>query len=261
MPKQHKRKTPKRKNAKKPRENTPGYAMTHHSSMSRRMFLPERYVTEFSNTLNVFQTAGHATAAAGNYTSMVLNSIVYMFNPPTYPTTLVPGAAFAYNAAVVQGNLITQGPIGYVNFAGLYTKYKVHKFRVEIVVIPANSADAESVTFAPLGAEEIPSAAAGSVNTHVMESQPSAVTKIVNAFSSPSGNTLVFEGFPWDYLGVRKEQYLDQAPDAISGFPATPCYGGLFCQQIMGSNNAASIATQITITQIVELSDLVNPIN
>jgi len=229
--------------------------------MSRKMFLPERYITEFSNTLNVYQAAGRSTAAAGNYTDMVLNSIVYMFNPPSYPATLAPGPAYAFNAAVVQGNLITQGPIGYVNFVGLYTKYKVHKFRVAITVIPANSADCTSVTFAPLGAEEIPSAAAGSVNTHVMESQPNAVTKVVNAFSSPQQNTLVYEGFPWDFLGVRKEQYLDQAPDAISGFPATPVYGGLFLQQLMGSNNAAAIATQITITQVVELSDLVNPIN
>jgi len=228
--------------------------------MNRKMFLPERYVTTFTNSLNCYLAAGRSTAAAGNYTNFVLNSIVYQFNSG-YPVTLAPGSTFAFNAALVQGCAITQGPIGYTNFAALYEKYKVHKFKITATVIPSNVADATSMTLLPIGAEQIPSAAAGSVNTRVFESQPSAVTKVCIPFGPPSANTVTIEGFPWDYLGVRKEQYLDEAPDAIGVFPATPCYGGLFLQQLMGSNNSTAISVHITIEQVVELCDLVNPIN
>jgi len=228
--------------------------------MSRKMFLPERYVTTFTNSLDCYLAATRSTAAAGNYTNFVLNSIVYQFNA-AYPVTLAPGATFNFNGALVQGNSITQGPIGYTNFAAMYEKYKVHKFKISVTVIPANVADATSATLLPIGAEQIPSAAAGSVNTRVFESQPSAVSKMCIPFGPSQSNTLTIEGYPWDYLGVRKEQYLDEAPDPIGVFPATPCYGGLFLQQVMGSNNVAAIAIHIVIEQVVELSDLVNPIN
>jgi hypothetical protein len=224
------------------------------------MFLPERYVTEFSNTLNVYIAAGRSTAAAGNYMDMVVNTLNSQFNA-TYAATVAPGATYSFWGTLVQGNVISQAPIGYTNFAGLYTKFKVHKFRVVVTVQPANSADTSSVVLAPLGAEEIPSTGAGSVNTHVMESQPSAVSKICQAFTCPRENTLTIEHNCWDYLGMRKEQYLDQPPDAIGGYPATPIFAGLFLQQLNGTNNAAAVVVQITIQQVVELCDLVNPIN
>lgn len=257
---------PKRTNKKssstkrKPRENSRGYAITSKAPLGRKLFLPERFVTAFTNSLECYLPVSRSTAAAGNYTNFVLNSIVYSFNA-AYPVTLAPGATYSFNGALVQGNSITQGPIGYTNFIAMYEKYKVHKFKVTVTVIPANVADATSATLLPIGAEQIPSAAAGSVNTRVFESQPSAVTKVLTPFLSGPSSTLVIEGYPWDYLGVRKEQYLDEAPDAIGVFPATPCYGGLFLQQLMGSNNVAQIAVRIQIEQIVELSDLVNPIN
>lgn len=224
------------------------------------MFLPERYVTEFSNTMNVYIAAGRSTAAAGNYLDMVVNSLASQFNA-TYSAVAAPGPAYSFWGSLVQGNAITQAPIGYTNFVGLYTKYKVHKFRVSVTVQPSNSADITAVVLAPLGAEEIPSTGAGSVNTHVMESQPSAVSKIAVAFAPARENTVVIEHNCWDFLGMRKEQYLDQAPNAIGGYPATPMFAGLYLQQLNGSANAAALAVQITIQQVVELCDLVSPIN
>jgi hypothetical protein len=236
--------------------------MSLRAPIGRKLYLPERYVTTFTNSLECYLSSTKSTATAGNYTNFVLNSIVYSFNA-AYPVTLVPGATFAFNGNLVQGNTVTQGPIGYTNFVGLYEKYKVHKFRMTAVVIPANVADATSATLLPIGEEQIPSAAAGSVNTRVFEAQPSSVNKTCTPFctGTPGSNTLVIEGYPWDYLGMRKEQYLDEAPDAIGVFPATPCYGGLFLQQLMGTANVAAISVRLTLEQVVELCDLVNPIN
>jgi hypothetical protein len=228
--------------------------------MGRKMFLPERYVTEFSNVMNVYIPAGRSTAAAGNYMDVVTNSLSSQFNA-TYTAVTAPGAAYSFWGTLVQGNTITQAPIGYTNFAGLYLRYRVHSFRITVTVMPANSADVTAVVLAPLGNEEIPSAGAASVNTHVMMSQPSSVMKICTPFADPRENTVSIQHNCWDFLGQRKEQYLAQQPDVISGYPVVPLFAGLFLQQMNGSNNAAAIAVQITLEQVVELCDLNNPIN
>lgn len=224
------------------------------------MFLPERYVTEFTNTFNCYLAAGSATAAAGNYADIVVNSLAAQFNA-SYPMTLVPGAAYAFRGVPIQGNSIAQTPIGFTNFAGMYTKFKVMKFRVAVAVQPAQSGDTCAVVVAPLGAEEIPASGAGNVNTHVMESQPNAVSKVCSQYVAPRENTIVIEHFPWDILGMRKDQYIDQPSDVIGLFPALPCYAGIFLQQLNGANNGAALPIQVTISQVVELTDLINPIN
>jgi hypothetical protein len=224
------------------------------------MFLPERYVTEFSNTFNCFIPAASATAAAGNYSDIVVNSLAAQFNA-TYPMTLTPGATYAFHGTAVQGNSIAQTPLGFTNFVGMYTKFKVMRFKVILTVQPAASSDTAVVVLSPLGAEEIPSTGAGSVNTHVMESQPNAVSKVVSWAVAPRENTLVIEHYPWDILGVRKDQYCDQSPDPIGLFPATPIYAGIFLQELNGTSNGSAIVVQCTIQQVVELCDLVQPIN
>lgn len=226
------------------------------------MFLPERYVTTFTNTLNVYLPAGTSTAAAGNYTDICVNSLTGQYNV-TYPTTSAPGAAYAFHGSLVQGDSVAQTPLGYVSFVSMYTNYKVLRFKLSAMVQPTLTSDAAALVLIPLGNEEIPSSAAGSTNLKIMSSQPNAVNKVAYAFSSAAANTIVLEHNVWDILGQRKEQYMDQSPTPIASLPGNSqiAFAGLFVQQLNGANNTGSIIVQLQLEQIVELSDLIQPLN
>lgn len=252
----------KRKSKRPKSHNGSNFSLTFSPKLSRKMYLPERYVTTFTNTLNLYIPAGASTAAAGNYTDICVNTLSGQYNV-SYPSTAAPGAAYAFHASTVQGDLIAQTPLGYVSFASMYTNYKVMRFKLSAMIQPTLSSDTTALVLFPIGNEEIPSSAAGSTNLKVMASQPNAVNKIAYAFSSSTVNTAVIEHNVWDIIGQRKEQYVDQSPTPISSLPNNTqiAFAGLFLQQLNGANNTGSIIVQLQLEQIVELSDLIQPLN
>jgi len=223
------------------------------------MFLPERYTTTLTNTLNGYIGTGYATAAAGNFCDFMVNSIASPFyGGVSYPFTSGTGVySWGFHGSLVQGDVLSQASIGYQSLAGLYTNYKVHSYKVTVTVQPATAADPTVVSLIPIGGEEIPSTSAAQVDCRVMCSQPLSASKLCASGVPPSSNTLVIAHRVSDTLGLRQQQWLDMPPSALNATPTYPCYAGLFLQETNGSNNSAPISVMIVLEQVVEFSDLI----
>lgn len=224
--------------------------------------MPERFTTTFSTTLNVYIPAGYATAAAGNYMDVCVNSVSSPFQfGCTYTATQAPAPTYAFHGSLVQGDVLGQVAMGYTAMASLYMQYKVHSFKLAVTAQPGAASDPMQLVVIPLGAEEIPSSSAGQVNSRVLSNQPNCVTKVCASGVPASLNTARVSHKVWDILGLRQQQYLDFPNALLSAIPSYPCYAGIFLQGINGSNNASPVTVQIVLEQVVELSDLIQPIN
>lgn len=229
--------------------------------------LPERLENSVVTTMDMYYPAGRLTAAAGNYFAVMVNSIASPFNVPTFTATLTTASySFANYANLIQGNSITDSPMGYSTMGGLYTKYAVLRYRLEVTAIPGSTTDAARMVVLPIGNEEIPSTGASSVNLRVLEEQPFALATTVASATDvgpASGNTLVLSGCPYKDLGVDRSTYLSDATVSMNSQPATAyrSYAGIFLQELNGSNSTVAFSLQVKLTQIVQWSDLIQQVN
>lgn len=231
--------------------------------LSAAAFFPDRTATVVATTMDFYWPAGTQTAAAGNYFSVYPNSCFQPFGT-NYQITAAPGSAFANHATLVQGDALTNGPMGISSLAILYTNYRVRKYRFEITVVPQSSTDTCRLVVVSMGGEEIPTAAGESLR--IMESQPYAMSKTcaVSVVGGPgNNNTLNYYGEPAKDLGKKTYEYM-ALPDTLIG--ATPAAGvldsiGVFTQQLNGANNAGVVTCQIKLYQYAEFYDLVQQIN
>lgn len=225
--------------------------------------LPDRVEVSMVTCMDAYWVAGRMTAAAGNYFSVLVNSIVSPFSTPTlYMTAPTTTYSFASNAQLVQGFVITNNPLGYNTISPVYQNYRVMKYELEITVTPATGTDVLRLVTMPLGQEEIPSATAGSTNLRVLEEQPYALAKTCSSGTAAgpgANNTLRLSGAPYKDLGLTREQYLASGNQTlISAQPNNTIadYAGVFCQQLNGSNNASPVTVQCKLTQVVILESV-----
>jgi hypothetical protein len=194
--------------------------------------------------------------------SIIATSFFSPFATSTYSLTLAPGPTYAMNGALVQGCTIGQQAMGQGALAALYTNFKVMSYRVTATFMPQNVADTSAMVLLPVGLEEIPSTSAAAVDLRVLSSQPRAQTRICETTTAARENTLSFAQDSWDLVGVRKPQWLDFPNAACTGYPQQPQIGyvAIYLQQLNGANNAALCTLRVTIDQVVEFTDLLNPI-
>lgn len=213
--------------------------------------------------MDCYLAIGASTAGAGNYASIYANSLVSPFQTPTYPLTLAPGVAYAFNASLVNGNTIGQTAIGYNTIAVAYTNYKVLHYRIRVTVQPSASSDTTHLVVFPIGQEEIPSATGAFVNTRVLSSQPYARSRICAYGAETGSNSITFSSDVADSLEIRRSAWLDYLPTAVANQPAAGyrCFLGVFLQQLDGAANVAQIPVRIELDQVVEFTDLINPIS
>lgn len=226
---------------------------------------PNQVEVTLETPMEFYWPAGTMTSAAGNYMAVKLNSIIQPFNPATYPFSLIPGATFACNASAVQGFAANNGPLWQTTYQNLYARYIVVKYKLEITVVPGQAADMTRVVTIPLGGTEIVSGVAANVNCRVFEAQAYALAKTCSSATvagAGNNNTLVLSGAPYKDLGLTRDQYFDaisQYGALIASSPSQLAYGGVFFQQLNGSNNGAACTCQCKLTQTVRFMDLVEP--
>lgn len=229
---------------------------------------PNCVEVDFTTTLCGYIPANAATALRGNYMSVYLNGIVGPFNTPTFPFTLTTASySFAMAGQLVQGYNITSNPLGFTACQGLYTNFRVMRYRLEVTVNPASGSDTTRLVVLPLGQEEIPSASASNVDLRVIEEQPYALS-CTCASAVPSGpgsnNTLVLSGTPYKDLGLTRDQYMASGYQTSLGSQPNPSiadFAGIFLQQLNGSANSAPLVVSIKLQQIVRLEDLIQQVS
>jgi len=230
-----------------------------HKATLYQTIMPERVKTWIESTMDFYLVAGRSTAAAGNYMSVMVNTLAGAWNTTYTPTTAV-GPTYAMNGQLVNGNVVTSSPVGYGSIAAFYNMYKVLKYKLEITVQPASATDACRCVMFPLGNEQIPDGTATNVNTYVFEAQPHAIAMTAVSGASAEGNRLTLSGSIADVLGKRMEQWLDLDGSLIASLPSTndQAFVGFFTQQLNGANNASTLTIQCRLFQFIEFSDFNN---
>jgi len=232
------------------------------------LLLPQRFITSVSTNLNAYIAAGAATAAAGNYASIMVNSLTSPFNTPTYPMTATTATAtYAFAGSLVQGGHIYDSPIGTAGVLSLWQNYKVLSYRLKVTVMPVASADVCECVILPIGNEEIPSAAAGSTDLRVLCAQPRAINKICETNVPFRSNTLILEGHVHNLLGLTKAQWMalpsvpvGSQPPSVGTTMSQRAFCGFFLQELNGGNNQSIMTARFELEQTVELSDLIQQI-
>lgn len=246
-------------------------AIVFNSRLTSNEFFPDKIRTVLTTAFQGYWAVGAMTAAAGNYFSVNVNSILTPFANGTYQFTTGTGTAtFASNGTMIQGNVITVPPMGYTStIGGLYQRYRVYRYRLEITLFPQTASDSTRLIVLPLGNEEIVSASAANVNTRVLEEQPYAMAKtclsgVTAGGGAPGGsNTIITYGSPWKDLGLTYAQYSDQPTTNINAAPTANLqdWVGIFAQQLNGANNTGVVTIGVKLQQYVELYGLANPVN
>lgn len=237
-------------------------------SLSVSSWMPERFENTMVTTMEWSNANASLTAAAGNYWSVCVNSIVNAFNN-TYTPTLTPGGsglAYAQNGTLVQGYAVSNSPLGYTQLAAIYTYYKVFRYRLEVTVTPQSPSDSVRVIAIPLGTEETPSATAGNMNVRVLEGQPNTRSKTVLSGCSSLDNTIIIEGCPYKDLGLTREQYnsggqVGTASNYFVAFPTGADFVGIFSQILTGSNSAGIVTYQVKLIQDIVWDTIDAPLN
>lgn len=231
-------------------------------------WLPERMETVLTQSVDMYWGIGAMTAAAGNFFNLMV-SCQTPFTGTTYGMGTIPGPTFAANMSPVQGSTLLASPMGWVSLSGLYTNYRVKRYRLEITVMPQSASDSTRLVVFPIGGEQIPSAAAASVNLRVLEAQPYARAKTCTSgtvASDGGSNTIVYYGDVAKDLGKSHQDYMG-LPDVAIGtttaaIPASlQDFIGVFAQQLNGANNVGVVTCQVKLSQDIEFYELIQPIN
>lgn len=228
-------------------------------TLGSNVILPDCVQVELETAMDFYIPAGAATAAAGNYFAVILNSIVAPFNSPTYAvTTTTATATFACAGSLVQGFNIANNPLGAATIQANWGRYIVTKYRLEVCVDPGAQADLARLVIVPGGNEEIPSAVAGNVNCRCLEGQPYALAKTCSSgtVSGPGkNNTLILSGTPYKDCGKDLPMWLAGNQTLIASTPSQPIYAQVFIQELNGSNNGVALPVQCKLFQTVRLLD------
>ncbi len=210
--------------------------------------------------MNVYVNAAHSTAAAGNYASIGVNALT-AYSASNYTLLTAAAQPYSFHGNLVQGASLTQAPMGYGSLSALYTNYRVLSYTIKVTITPQVVSDILEFVVIPMGFEELPSSSAAAINLRVLASQPRARSRVCEASCPAKDNTITLSGTLWDLVGQRREQWMDQAPTAVTSSPNPLAFVGIFMQQLNGSNNSQTINVRIELVQTVEFTDLLNPIN
>jgi len=239
----------------------PSQALSLRGGLTGQTILPDRYTAWLENSIHFYVTAGQSSNSYGSYMSVQVGTIYQPFNT-TYTATAGTNL-YDMRGNLVQGSSNLENPIGYSTFATLYEKYKVLKYKIRVNARPSATGDAIQMVLFPLGNDQIPSASTGNVNLALMEGQPMAKSKQLNAHSSAFENSLELSQAMEDCLGKRKSQWSSLDGTNMGGFPSTDiqAYVGLYLQQINGAANTGPICVSVRLWQQVEFTDLLPQIN
>lgn len=236
-----------------------------YNSAGSGVVFPDRVEVNCVTTMCGYIAAANNRSAYGNYMSIMVNSIASPFSTPTFAwTTGIATYNFAFNGVLAQGYAITNNPMMFGDISTLYSKYVVVGYSCEVTVNPSSSGDPLRMTLGAYGTEEIPSSAQSNVNLRVLEAQPYTLSKTCTSgvIGGPGvNNTLKVSGAPYKDMGLTREQYIDNVT-AVTNQPGATVrdYVGLFLQPLNGTSNAAPVNVSVKLSQIVILSDLIQPV-
>lgn len=232
-----------------------------YNSAGSGVVFPDRVEVNCVTTLCGYIAAASNRSTTGNYMSVMVNSIASPFSTTYSFTTTTASYTYAFSGTLAQGYAITNNPMMFGDISTLYSKYVVVGYKIEVTVNPSSTGDPLRMTLGAYGTEQIPSSAAGNVNLRVLEAQPYTLSKTcANAVIGGPGvnNTLVLSGAPYKDMGYTREQYMDNLT-AVTNQPTLSDYVGLFLQPLNGTSNSSPVNVSIKLSQIVLLSDLVQP--
>lgn len=241
------------------------YSLTNRARMTLHTGFPARYRTAVKCEMQCYIPSGNATAAAGNYFSLVANSLYIPYTSTYNMTTGTGTAAFAFNGTLTNGYSIANSSMFYTELATIYAQYKVLRYSLKVTARSTSVADVFNLCLFPIGIQPIPAAGAGSVNMRVFGTQPRSVQKEIG--TGMSSTSLVLSQDVNDLLEIRKSQWLDMPSTQMTAQPAGTGtesflgFVGVFLQMLSGANNTGAISVTAELTQEVECTDLLQPIN
>jgi hypothetical protein len=235
--------------------------MVLNSNLRNNQSFPESVISTLTSVQSFSIPTANATAANGNYMSIMVNSIYTPFNTNyAFTSSALP---YSMRGVSVQGGGAGQNPVGYGNLAALYENYVVLGYSVRVTAVPTLGTDILRQVVVPLGNQEIVNPASGLVNLKIYESQPGAKALTCNSGSTPSGiGVTVLKGNCAKDMGMDRSQYTSRVW-SVGGPPTVAQYTdyvGIFLQELNGTNNTQPVVVTIHLSQIVKFMDLVNPV-
>lgn len=236
-------------------------ALRLYSGVRQNRILPQKYSTVLESTLNGYIAAGSMSVANGNYFDVLVNSLAYPWNTTYYASR---SATYSpSNISLVQGYAITNGFIGATTLLGLYTKYRVNKYKLDITVIPQNTGDSTILCAWPMGNSENFNAGATAPTCKICEGQPRAKTRLCVANSVQDENRVVIYGKAHEDLGISRLSYEADAITLTTNVTTTNYqdFVGVFLQIADGATNTGIMVINMKLTVQVDFMDLVEQIN
>lgn len=221
----------------------------------RQTVMPERFTTTVVASQQFYLPAAALDVTNGNYCDFRVNSLISPFNTTYTPTSVA--ALFAMNGQYVQGFTSNTNAIGTTVLQSIYDKYKVLGFKLKVSIMTSTNTDLLEACLVPLGEDEIPSTSV--VNMSVFKGQPKSVSRLVH--NGGPNEVLHLKGSVHELLGMRKQQWLDIAgTDMVGGTLANPGFVGMYLQSLNGATNNGPIVIDVSLVQIVELTDIKNSV-
>lgn len=213
--------------------------------------IPQRKVVIVSTQWTGYLIAGNLSAA-GNFASILPNSLYQPFNPATGNTV----TAATFGGTSSGGASVTSTPIGYTYLSTNWQTYKVLDYEVELTINPQNSGDTCAMAIAPLGDQEQPTT--GTWNFYKMSAQRYALSGRATNGANTRLNSLKYSGPFHRDIGLTKRQWLDFPQTPMGTFPTgndSVAYFGIFLSTLDGATNANPLVVDIVLRQRVVVSD------
>jgi len=224
-------------------------------------FLPQRRIVTISTQWTGYIAIGSLTVA-GNFASILPNSLFQPFNPTTGNTFANVAGAVPFSGTSSGGAVTTANPVGYTYLSTNYQTYKVLEYEVELTVNPQNSGDTAAMSMAPLGDQEQPTT--GNWNYFRMSAQRFARSGRATNGANTRLNTLIYKGPFHRDIGLGKRQWEDFPMTPIGAQPSgndTIAYFGIFLSTLDGAVNAAPVVVDCVLRQRVLVADPVQYAN
>lgn len=206
---------------------------------------PDRVLSKVQAITTFYVAAG--TAAGQYYFTILSNSYYQPFNSGTPYSGANNGSAV--NST---GGATTDGPAGYNDAVTYYTYYKIHKYKVEVEVMPTNNNDPINLTVA-----DYCQAAGSNISTYSQQEISEsawAKTRLCQVGMGPNKLTNFVECRK--LLGYSDVQYRGQGAVAITGAPAASlgCTTGVRWETANNTALSGTLAFQVKLTQWIDLS-------
>ncbi len=220
--------------------------------------LPMRKTVVVSTQWTGYLAAGtQSTGSGANFASILPNSLVQPFLPPTGNNFAATVSAFAFKGTSSGGSTTMVNPVGYDYLSTNWETYKVTDYEVEFTVNPQLSGDSVCMAMAPLGDQEQP--ANGAAWTYYsMSAQRYARTGRATNGANTRLNTLLYRGPVHRDLGLTRRQWLDMPQTDMANQPSgnnTIMYFGIFLSSLDNSTNVSPIVVDVVLRQRVIVSD------